>query len=208
MTNAAKEVKTKSVIQLDKAPYASDYQKEGTLTIQLRQTIKTESFYPAKKAHNEMSGGLFGADEFNFGEGQSFTSEENRVFWENVPATSTQQEIEKRIAAANANGACLYRVLSNKPIVTPDDSSAINNGITTMDNIANRQVIRYPDGSDKAGQVVLDNNNKPQYRRIGFSLVAKEDVDNRTAASDDFYVSPEISAELQVLVTQMEGQKI
>ena len=74
-----------------------------------------------------------------------------------------------------------------------------------MDDYANSQVVRFGDSHEKAGQLVLDANGKPQYRAIFYSNIAKEDVDGRTEHAEDFYASAQISVEMsgaQVMAEQ------
>ena len=195
VTDGIRKETSKTEISLDKM-YVSEFQKKGTKTVQLRQEVTTKAFYPSVKAHNAFSGGLFNSDEFGF-EGQDFISVEKRVCWENVPENATEEEIKNRLGVWNHKGATIYKVLSNRPILTPDDVRGIEVELTTMDIIANTQVVRYPEDHEKAGQLILDANGKVQYKRTGLSPVPVEDTDNRTADATDYYVSQEIIAEMQ-----------
>lgn len=185
-------------ITLDKI-YKADYQKEGTLTAQIRQTVTTKSFYPSKKTSNNLQANIFSNEDFGFEE-QEFTSTEERVAWLPVPANAKQAEVAKKLAAASAKGACIYRVLSNVPILSEDQKYAISQSLRTMDDFANSQVVRYPEGTkdkddnDISGQIVLDKAGNVQYRRTFFWNTPMDDQDARDA--NDVYISAELEAEL------------
>ena len=74
--------------------------------------------------------------------------------------------------------ACLYKILASAPIVSDSEQWGIDQKMTTREAIANRQLVRYPAGHANAGDPILWHD-KPQYRRICFSLVAREDEDLR-----------------------------
>jgi hypothetical protein len=183
--------------------FTSDYQKEDTVTAQLRQVIKITSYYPTKRISNNMQDNLFSIDEFGFEE-KAYVNSENRVCWLDVPKNTTIEQIVEKLE--KAKDACLYKVLSNKPILTDNQEYAISQNIRTYDEFANSQVIRYPEGTkiegengemeDVSGQIVLDKNGKVQYRRVFFSTSKKADLDYRTQKEDDFYMSEDIKSEL------------
>ena len=180
--------------------YKSDYQKEGTETAELRQTVTTKSYYPSKSVSNDMQDNVFGTKDFGFEE-QEYENTENRVAWIDVPVGISQEDVQAKLAGfENAN---LYRVLSNHPILTDNQVYAIKEGLTTKDVFAERQIVRFPEGStdtagnSNAGQIALDLNGKPQYRSIFFSSTGKEDDDRRTEVADDYYASEAIANELQ-----------
>ena len=81
-----KEVKTSSIAV--SRVYAANYQKEGTLTAELKQTITVDSYYPAKSVSNSFQDSLFPTKAFGFEE-KNYTAEETRVAWIPVPAGST-----------------------------------------------------------------------------------------------------------------------
>lgn len=109
--------------------------------------------------------------------------------------------------------ATLYKILSNKPSISDAQQAGINAGQTTLDIIANAQIVRYPKDTkvgtnDVSGQIVLDVNGKPQYRGIYYSNTPKVDIDMRTKYVGDFYASPEITAELNNTSVAVQGQTI
>ena len=202
-----KEV-SKSEINVSRV-YSSDYQKEGTLTAELKQTIKTTSFYPSKSVSNSLNGNIFGMDDFGFKE-EPYENSETRVAWIDVPIGSTPESVVARMKE-KAPGATLYRILSNKPIIADTEQNAIDNPElpnVTLDTFAGRQAVRYPENHPQAGQLALDKNGKIQYRRIAFSAVAKEDTDLRTEDASDFYASASLKAELNNTVHIPEGQSL
>ncbi len=199
MSNATRTVKEFQAISIDKVE-ASTYQKKGTLTAQVRQVVKIISYYPAMKPTNSMTDNLFEASEFTGTEEQPFESVENRVAFFNVPSNATKEEVEKRLASNLKS--CIYKVLDNHPILTTEQRSAIQAGITTKDTIANAQVVRYPEnatdagGNNIGGKIIADPNGKVQYRATYFSAIGKEDIDVRDDDMNNQYLTQEIEAEL------------
>lgn len=189
------------------------YQKEGTLTAELRQTVTTKSYYPSKQIANEMQDNIFGQGDFGFEE-QEYTNQEHRVSWIDVPVGTTKEQVEQKLASFGEAG--LYRVLSNHPILTSGQVYAINQGLTTKDAIAESQIVRFPEGAENAGGIALDPNGKPQYRGIFFATKIgdgegeKHDIDNRTSDPEDLYVSDAIKIELAPAGAEagVEGQSL
>lgn len=202
MSNIRKET-SKTPISVDSI-YTATYQKPGTQTAQIRQEITTKSFYPGKQVSNSLNDSLFSATDFGFTE-QEYTNKETRVAWLLVPPGSTAEAIQAKLTATP--GATLYSLKSNHPILDEQQKYAITNNLTTLDNIANSQVVRYPESNAKAGQVVLDANGKVQYKRVNFSLTPMEDGDNRNSNVTDVYHSAEIAAEL-LGASVMVGQTV
>ena len=121
--------------------YAADYQKEGTLTAEIKQTITTKSYYPSKSVSNNLQDNPFANAEFGFAESE-YKSEEVRVVWIDVPADSTVESVTARLSTLpDAN---IYKILANKPILSDNQVYAIGAGLTTKDIIADRQSVRYP----------------------------------------------------------------
>lgn len=204
-SNIRKEV-SKSALTVSKVS-KSDYQKEGTMTAELRQVVETVSFYPTKSIANSLNDNIFAMKDFGFEE-QQFPNKETRVAWIDVPANLKQADVEAQLK--NVPEATLYRVLSNRPIIADTEQYAIDNPElpnVTIDTFANRQVVRVPKGQENEGALAL-TNGKVQYRRIAFSKTQKEDVDMRTTAPEDFYASAEISAELNGKIHILEGQSL
>jgi hypothetical protein len=177
----------------------AEFQKEGTKTVILEQEIITKTSYPAKKVGSSLDGNLFGADDFGF-ESKDFENKELRLAFMNVPVNATQEQVQAKLDVANAAGAVIYKLMSNQPILDENQLYAITAGLRTKDQFANSQVARFPKdakddkGNDIGGQIIL-HNDKPFYRRTAFATGPVEDVDNR--AGSDYYVSPEIEAELK-----------
>jgi len=209
MDNSVRKEVTKSAITIDKV-YVADFQKSGSKTAQLRQQIKTVSFYPSKQIKTNLADNPFSLADFNYKE-EAFPNVENRVCWIDVPAAITSVE---DVLAKLPVDSCIYKIISNQPILTSNQSFAIEEGLTTMDAFADKQVVRYGNGAkDNAGQLiegnlVLDLNDKPQYRQVFFSNTPKGDIDNRTSVADDFYSTPEIVAELTGDASVIAGQEI
>lgn len=150
--------------------YVSDYQKEGTMTAELKQTIVTNSTYDDRK-DDGLSDSLFEGIQ-----SQTHKTTETRVYWGNVPAGSTVETVEEQLRKYPQ--ACLYKILASTPIVSDSEQWGIDKQFTTLESIAERQLVRYPQGHPNAGEPILWHD-KEQYRRICFSLVAREDEDRR-----------------------------
>ncbi len=204
--NIRKEVSI-SAITVNKV-YKSDFQKEGTLTAELKQTVETTSFYPTKSIANSLNGNIFEISDFGFEE-QSFPSKETRIAWIDVPADSTKESVQAKLD--QVPGAVLYRMLSNRPIIADTEQYAINNTDlpnVTLDMFADRQAVRISkDAEVDPGKLVL-NNGKIQYRRTAFSRVPREDDDSRTKDPSDFYVSSALKAELNGVSHVVTGQEL
>jgi len=192
---AIRKEKTKGKLTVSRV-YNSDFQKEGRLTAELKQKVTTVSYYPSKKIDSNLQDNLFSLSDFGFQE-EEYTSVETRVAWIDVPVDMTPEKVTELLD--KNEDANLYRILSNEPILNENQLYAIEEGITTLDTFANKQIIRYPANHAKAGEIVLDDFGKPQYRAIFFSLTAKEDIDNRNEVADNFYMSAEIQAELETV---------
>ena len=181
--------------------YKSEYQKDDTLTAELKQEVKTTSFYPSKTTSTELNDSVFDSDDFGFEE-QEYTSTETRVAWILVPRGTKLKEVKQRIAQMEK--AILYRILSSKPILSRDQIYAISQGRITKDQIAMGQIIRYPEFDNNgnshpnAEKVILDKEGNVQYRKVFFNKDgSKKDVDQRTTNPEGIYVPDELMEELQ-----------
>ncbi len=183
--------------------YKSDFQKEKSLTAELRQEIITISKYPATQMGNSLNVNLFSNEDFGI-ETKDYESKETRVVFSNVlESMDTPEKVQQYINEKFPN-LCLYKILSNKPILSEEDLMAIKNGFITKDTKANSQIIRYPEGNENAGQIALTAEEKVQYRRIGTSLTAKADEDYRNNDPKDMYMSAEIANELNIATVVTE----
>lgn len=183
--------------------HATAYQKEGTLTAEIKQTVTTKSFYPSKSVSNNMQDNPFSTSEFGFSE-QEYTSNSKRVVWVDVPLDSTVESVTAKLAALP--GASIYRMYANKPILTDNQLYAISAGLTTKDAIADKQVIRYGESDERAGQLIL-KNGKPQYKADFFKSTLTADQDLRTEDPADFYATPAIKVELAGVTTSISVEQ-
>lgn len=192
--------------------FVSDFQKEGTITAELKQTVTTTSKYPTKSVSNDLQDNIFKTEEFGF-ETKDYVSDRVDVAWLDVPSNSTTESVLKQLSLFP--DATIYRIVSNSPILHSGQSARLESEESQekanllFNQIANRQVLRYSNKSteDNAGKLILDLNGKPQYKVTFFSSTAKEDQDYRTLDAD-FYGSPEILAELNNSVSVMSGQTV
>ncbi len=207
-TTGIRKETSKSAVILSRV-YVNEFQKEGTKTAELRQEVTIKSFYPSKKTESSLQNGLADNSEFGFKE-QEFFSKEERVAWVLVPANMPDAEVAKRVANDNTTNSCIYRKLSNEPILDENQSYAITANLKTMDDFANSQVVRYPENeatkaNGTAGKIIKDTNDNPQYRRTFYWKTPKEDIDVRDA--NKVYVSDEIEVELKG-ASVLEGQSL
>lgn len=184
--------------------YAADYQKEGTLTAEIKQTITTKSYYPSKSVSNNLQDNPFSTSDFGFSENE-YTANETRVVWVEVPVGSTVESVAAKLATLpDAN---IYKMLANKPILSDNQVYAIGAGLTTKDIIADKQVVRYPTGHPQAGQIILDPQGKVQYKATYFKTSAMADQDLRTADVNDFYATPNMNIELAGIMTSVAADQ-
>lgn len=168
---------------------------------QLRQVVTTVSKYPSRRISNSLNQNPFQVTEFeNIKPTEYPPSVENRIAWMQVPENSTKESVEERLS--QFPNMRLYRILHSRPILTPEDIYACESERynTSKDDIANKQVGRYPANADNAGQVIKDANGKIFFRRICISLSGNPDIDERTPEPQDTYLTPEIASELENVV--------
>ena len=181
-------------------------QKEGTLTAELKQTVTTKSSYPTKSVTNSNQANIFSVDDFGF-ERQEYENSSIRTAWIPVPVGTSIETVAERLQ--KFPDARIQQILSNKPILTTQQKYAIQNGLLSLDTVANSQVVRYgansldAKGVDNSGKIVLDNNGKPIYRVNYFQTEKVMDQDLRTSEPTDFYASPELEAEMKGLRTNI-----
>lgn len=172
-----------------------DQYRKGGLVAELKQTVTTKSYYPSKSVATNMSDNVFGASDFGFDE-QEYTSKETRVAWLQVPAGTTKEAVEAKLAGLS--DATLYRVMSNSPILTDGQKYAINSPEIdlTLEKVAEGQAVRFPNGHESEGQLALDNAGKVQYRAVFFKTSAHSDIDERNADPADMFIPKTLAGEL------------
>ena len=183
--------------------HATQWQKEGTLTAEIKQTVTTKSFYPSKSVSNNFQDNPFSTAEFGFAE-KEFVSTSKRVVWVDVPMESTVESVAAKLAALPE--ATVYRVYANKPIISDNQAYAITAGLTTKDAIADKQAIRYGEGDPQAGRLIL-KNGKPQYKADFFKSTATADQDFRTEDPADFYATPTMNVELAGVMSSVSVEQ-
>jgi hypothetical protein len=204
-SNTEQRIRTqvsKSALEISRV-HATAYQKEGTLTAEIKQTITTKSYYPSKSVSNNMQDNPFSTAEFGFSE-KEYVSNSKRVVWVDVPTDSTVESVANKLAALPQ--ATIYRIYANRPILSDNQNYAISAGLTTMDAIANKQALRYPEGNPDAGKLIL-KNGKPQYKADFFKSTATADQDLRTTDPADFYQTPSMKVELANTITSFSVEQ-
>ncbi len=173
--------------------YSNTYQKEGTETAEVKQIVETESLYPTKSVASNLQENVFETKEFGFAS-TSYNNKQTRVAWMEVPVGTSIEAVAERIAKFPE--ATIVQVLSNHPVLSDKQEYAIKNEITSKEVIAESQVMRFPEGSENAGKLILDSLGRPIYRGLYFRTTATEDVDNRSENPADFYATEAISNEM------------
>lgn len=179
--------------------YDSQYQKKGTSTAELKQEVEVITYYPSVQVNDGLSDNLFGTEDFNI-PAKDYKNTEMRVTWVNVPKGTTPEQVKEKLTKE----AKIKKMVSNHPILSDSQRRAIEAGLTTKDEIANSQVVRYPSGSENEGDIVLQNG-KPFYMRRTLSLNGDIDTDERTSEPNDFYASSEILAELEDVTEDIQS---
>lgn len=179
----------------------TDSLKAGLKQAQLRQTV-TRSL-PSARVSNSLKGNIYSNTQLGI---TANDYEEVRVAWMEVPANATVASVTKDLEAYPE--ARLVRFLSSTPILSDDQILVAKNGLRGpaltdfntkygiiagtawgidhvkfyLNNIAERQVIRYGEGNTEgkpANELVLSSDGKQQFRRVEFNPEAIADVDNR-----------------------------
>lgn len=176
-------VKTKfGKITVDKVEENS--YKAGIYQAQLRQVVTT--VYPGKRVGNSESDSLFELDSFDIPEGKEYTSE--RICWIDVPKGTTKTKVETLLKSLPK--ARIWRKISNDvmDVLTEEQKSAIESGITTLEDMQNSKVVRDENGD------VVDNGDGPIYRQNFFSKDGlRADVDKRVNAKTPITAKEELA---------------
>jgi hypothetical protein len=204
MTQGVRKEISKSPLAISRV-HATQWQKEGTLTAELKQTVTTKSYYPSKSVSNNMQDNPFSTSDFGFSE-QEYSSDEKRVAWVDVPVGSTVESVAAKLGSLP--GCTIYKVLANRPIITDSQNYAISAGLTSMEAIADKQAVRFPEGHPQAGTLILDTNGKVQYKATFFKSTAKADEDLRTADVADFYATSAMNAELAGIAVSVQQEAL
>lgn len=149
---------------------------------ELRMTVNT--FYPKRHANSE---GLFAESEYGLDPEEPFKSV--RVAWIDVPKGTTIEQVQARIDAMPK--ARIKRIMSLKPILSPEQIAGIEKGLTTLDKIAEKQTVKRADGT-----VVLYDEKYTQYKKNQPSWTGEADVEMRPALTKAAEVDVVIAEEI------------
>ena len=145
--------------------YASDYQKQGTVTACLKQVVTTKTIYPSTGVKDN----LFDSSEFSELQSPEYVNSETRVYFMDVPAGTTLQDVQVKMNLPKFANARLVKILSNRPILDSGQEYAISNYGKTEMSFALKQSVQ-----DGEGNHVL-RNGQNCYRKIVFSANGGED---------------------------------
>lgn len=156
------------------------------LSAQIRQILTIVSTYPTARPNAGLNDSLFNTEDFNIPP-QVYESTQARVTWLNVPLNATTEMVQEQLD--KLPNACIYRVVDNEPIISESQYAAIEAELpgVSVDSIAERQLLRYPDTSEYAGLPVKDQWGKLQYAVNVFSAQGHED-ENLTDSSARQYI--------------------
>ena len=209
MSNAVRTETVKGPIEFVRF-FHNDYQKEGSITAELRMVVTTKSFYPSKRVSSDLQSNLFDTSDFGYGE-KVYESTEKRMAWMIVPTSVTEEKMEAKLNAAIKNGATIYKIISHRPILDDNQRYAIESGIRSLDYYANSQATRFPETDETiangtAKKLIL-TDGLITYRRTFFSPVPTPDVDERLNKNIEPYITQELKAEI-LGASVYEGQTI
>lgn len=189
--------------------YKSDFQKEGSLTAELKQTVTTLSEYPSKSVSSNLQDNIFGESDFGY-EPNVLSSERTNVAWIVVPETSTVEDVEAQLKKFPA--ATLYRITDSHPILSDSQAYAISQGLTTKDVFADKQIQRHgvdnPDMGWSKGDIICDGLGRPIYKACFLSTTAKDDVAKADNDPKNYFASESIKNEMAGVAPIMLGQEM
>ena len=127
--------------------------------------VSTKTTY----ASNGTKDNLFDTSEFSELESSEYTNDETRVYFMDIPAGSTMQDVQVKMNLPKFANARLVKILSNRPILDDGQRYAIANYGKSEMSFAKRQIVK-----DGSGNHVL-RNGENCYRKIEFSIHGGED---------------------------------
>jgi hypothetical protein len=178
--------------------YVNQYQKPGTKTLEVKQKLTTLAVYSGVRITSNLNDSIFELEDFGkAAEPRKYESVETRVAWILVPVSAPDAEVMAAFEKFKNTGI-IFKILSNSPTFDDNQWDAINRGLKTYDELADKQAVRYGigDTNGNAGKLILDKEKNAQYKRTGFSRVARNDEDFRYGKSD-VYQTPKIKAEME-----------
>src|SRR5574344_321347 len=115
----------------------------GKLQARISSIETITSVYGIKNGASSLDSKIFSTKDF--GEGETYKNESKRTFFLSVPDNmDTIEKVQEHLK--KFPNLHLFRVLSNKPILSNEDLAAIDNGKLTLDTKANNQVVRDNEG--------------------------------------------------------------
>lgn len=202
MENSIEKSTVKSKVSVSRV-YKAHYQKSGTTTAELKQTVEEISLYPDKTIRDELQGNVFDLEEY-VQEKKEFKKTRTDVTWIDVPDGLSVESVVARLQ--QYPNATLYRILSNHPIMSESlekyyqgliDSDQEALALQIKNRIANSQVLRYHTTSLDDGHfkddLILDKFGKPQYKACFLDETGKKvDTDLKTEDPTDYYATVEV----------------
>ena len=178
--------------------FINSFQKKGTKSLEVKQQLHTKAVYTGIKVSNDFNDCMCEVEEFEGAtEPRVYNSTETRVAWILFPVNMPDEKIMERFKQYEHTG-CIFKILSNNAILDEDQLQAIDRGLKTYDEMADRQAVRYGanDPNGNALKLILDKEKNAQYKRTGFSKTYRPDVDLRFGKSE-VYQTPRIKAEME-----------
>ena len=91
MSNATRKTVQRGKVTFSRL-FASDYQKSGSKTLEIKQLITTTMYYPTKKFNSDLQDALFSESDFGVEE-NGYETTETRVAWIPVPANYNEAQV-------------------------------------------------------------------------------------------------------------------
>lgn len=217
MENKIEKSTTKGIVTVSRV-YKAHYQKSGTITAEMKQTVEEISLYPDKTIRDNLQGNVYDLGEYDQ-EKRQFKKTRTDVTWIDVPDGQSVESVSQRLS--QYPNATLYRILSNHPILSETtekyyqgliDSDQEALAVQIKNRIANSQILRYHTTDADSGHfkddLILDKFGKPQYKACFLDETGKkEDKDLRTEDPTDYYTTVEVLMSMKNL-TFGHGQSL
>lgn len=172
-------------ISVDKV--APHQYKAGVDQAQLRQVVT--KIYPGSSVGNNKADSLFDMDDFELEGGKEYAT--TRITWLDIPKGTEQAKVESMLGALK--DARIYQILSDSAILTDNQESAIESGLSTLEIFEAAQIVK-----DDKGNEVFDDGGNLIYTVNFFNKGTngpKEDEDHRSPAKESTVSLSELAAD-------------
>jgi len=123
-----------------------------------------------------------------------FEDKRTRVAFLPVGANTTEKEVNDFLIEWD-----IVEKKSYLPIIGPVERFQIDSGLTTVAEIAEGQVVRYPDSHELAGTITI-HNGRPYYRKTQLAEKGSHDIDLRPNEADVAYWPKSLETEVETAI--------